>query len=43
MYLSKQEWLNAEKQTDEVENHLLNLAYTILRMCPMKKKLLQGF
>ena len=30
MYLSKQEWLNAEKQTGEVENHLLNLAYTIL-------------
>ena len=30
MYLPKQEWLNAEKQTGEVENHLLNLAYTIL-------------
>ena len=30
MYLSKEEWLSAEKRTDETENRLLNLAYTTL-------------
>lgn len=30
LYLSKEEWLNQNKRESETENHLLNLAFTIL-------------